>query len=93
MQTYGRKRKGAHGRRPDPSSEAGRALLGAAGVRQRELRENSDFLRMVVMEMNMKRSGKLETGKARLWLPPRQVGVGEEWQGRVPRRWVGESAY
>ena len=62
---------------PDPKSEAGRAL--AAGGqpigRQREPRENSDFLRVVVLEMNMRRGGKLEEtmpGRARIWLPPRQ---------------------
>ncbi|KAF2486331.1 hypothetical protein BDY17DRAFT_291278 [Neohortaea acidophila] len=81
----------------DPESELGRAVLGAAGVRQRELRENSDFLRVVVLEMNMKREGKLEMGKARIWLPPRRDGiaVGEaERRGKsVPSRWVGVSAY
>lgn len=44
-------------------------------VRQREVRENPDFLRVIVLEMNMRRGGKLsETapGKARLVLPPRQ---------------------
>lgn len=43
--------------------------------RQREPRENSDFLRMVVMEMNMRRSGKLRDDiptRARVWLPPRK---------------------
>ena len=95
MQTYTRgRRKSGHKRgNLDPQSEAGRALLGAAGVRQREPRENSDFLRVVVMEMNMKRSGKLEYGKAKLWLPPRKVGADEEPSGKVPKRWVGESAY
>lgn len=46
----------------------------APEARQREPRENSDFLRIVVMEMNMRRKGKLADdakGKARLWLPPR----------------------
>ena len=43
--------------------------------RPREPRENSDFLRIVVLEMNMRRVGKLDsgaTGKARIWLPPRR---------------------
>lgn len=64
-------------------------------MRPRELRENPDFLRMVVMEMNMKRSGKLEMGKARIWLPPRQVGGMDldDGEGKVPRRWVGQTAY
>ena len=82
MQTYGGRRKAqaqAPTRRsPDPDSEAGRALaaaaaqLVAAGARQREPRENSDFLRVVVLEMNMRREGKLEAGRARIWLPPRR---------------------
>ncbi|KAF4553872.1 Hypothetical protein D9617_6g096050 [Elsinoe fawcettii] len=60
---------------PDPGSEAGRALAGPPLVRQREPRENSDFLRVVVLEMSMRRVGKLEEtvgGRARIWLPPRQ---------------------
>ena len=43
--------------------------------RPREPRENSDFLRVVVMEMNMRRAGKLDgEGRARLWLGPRNDG-------------------
>lgn len=44
--------------------------------RQREPRENSDFLRMIVLEMNMRKVGKLATttpGRAKLWLPARQM--------------------
>ncbi|TGZ80577.1 hypothetical protein EX30DRAFT_349407 [Ascodesmis nigricans] len=44
-------------------------------VRQREQRENSDFLRVIVLEMNMRREGKLSDtaqGRARFVLPPRQ---------------------
>ncbi|EMC98074.1 hypothetical protein BAUCODRAFT_412362 [Baudoinia panamericana UAMH 10762] len=93
MQTYTRARRRASEKRsssPDPSTEAGRALLALAGVRQREPRENSDFLRVVVLEMNMRREGKLDSGKARIWLPPRQVtGVLSE----SPLRCVGLSAY
>ena len=94
MQTYSRGRRKSSIKRsgPDPQFEAGRALLGATGVRQRELRENGDFLRVVVMEMNMKRSGKLATGRAKMWLPPRQASPSPERTGRVPARWVGESA-
>lgn len=43
--------------------------------RQREPRENSDFLRVIVLEMNMRKLGKLgegSPGRARLWLPARQ---------------------
>ncbi|KAK6406499.1 hypothetical protein LTR95_018655, partial [Oleoguttula sp. CCFEE 5521] len=65
-------------------TEAGR------GVRQREPRENSDFLRVVVLEMNMRREGKLEAGKAKIWLAPRRDGGIENETERVkgvPRRW------
>lgn len=94
MQTYNRGRKRSSPKRsaPNPSSEAGRALLGQVGGRQREVRENSDFLRVVVLEMNMRREGKLEQGKAKIWLPPRQSSADPVQQGRVPKRWVGESA-
>ncbi|KAI9713523.1 MAG: hypothetical protein M1820_000905 [Bogoriella megaspora] len=88
---------------PDPNSEAGRAMALAStdpgemqyAVRQREPRENSDFLRVVCLEMNMRRVGKLDAkkaGRARIWLPPR-VGEGPYGvQQGVPRRWVGVTA-
>lgn len=82
----------------DPQSEAGRAMQGS-GARPREPRENSDFLRVVVLEMNMRREGKLENGRARIWLPPRKMSPALATAGSVmasrepPRRWVGESAY
>ena len=64
----------------DTSTEAGRAMAGSPPlVRHREPRENSDFLRVVVLEMNMRREGKLEPsmgGRARIWLPPRTSSVG-----------------
>lgn len=71
--------------------------------RQREPRENSDFLRMVVLEMNMRRRGKLREDiptRARIWLPPRKNNphrlTGEYEDGEdndtVPSRWVGVSA-
>ncbi|KAK3061131.1 hypothetical protein LTS18_006956, partial [Coniosporium uncinatum] len=72
----------------------------------REPRENSDFLRVIVLEMNMRRSGKLDGkagGRAKVWLPPRKMGGGGgggiggaqesgRRRGSVPRRWVGEVA-
>ena len=70
--------------------------------RQREPRENSDFLRVVVLEMNMRRSGLLGDGmpgKARMALPARQpckkaeIEEVEAIEGRVPRRWVAVGAY
>lgn len=96
MQTYNRgRRRGSPARKggPNPNSEAGRALMGADGVRQREVRENPDFLRVVVLEMNMRREGKLEQGRARIWLPPREVSPAPGMSDRVPRRWQGVSAY
>ena len=67
-------------------------------TRQREPRENSDFLRIIVLEMNMRKVGKLsETspGRARLWLPARQVVKATEAEGEesgTPRRWVALAA-
>lgn len=49
-------------------------------ARQREPRENSDFLRVLVCEMEMRRRGKLRDdveGRACVWLPPRNVKVEE----------------
>ncbi|KAJ5832215.1 hypothetical protein N7474_000526 [Penicillium riverlandense] len=71
--------------------------------RQREPRENSHFLRMVVLEMNMRRSGKLREDiptRARIWLPPRKTNPhrlsadyddGANNDSTVPSRWVGVS--
>lgn len=94
LQTYNRGRKRPSPKRsaPSPGSEAGRALLGQVAGRQRDVRENSNFLRVVVLEMNMRREGKIEQGKAKIWLPPRQSSASPTQQGRVPQRWVGESA-
>ena len=52
----------------------------ASTQRPREPRENSDFLRVVVLEMNMRRAGKLkeDSGRARIWLGPRAESVEEE---------------
>jgi hypothetical protein len=70
--------------------------------RQREPRENSNFLRVVVLEMNMRRSGKLRDDiptRARIWLPARKTnnrlsGQYEDCDDNdtVPSRWVGVSA-
>lgn len=55
--------------------------------KHREPRENRDFLRVFVCEMEMRRAGKLSedlsTGHARLWLPP--VGA-ENGQIATPRK-------
>ena len=95
LQPYGRaRRKTVIKRGLDPHSEAGMALLGV-GVRQREPRENSDFLRVYVIETSMQRLGKLKGSRAKIWLPPMQVNqsAAEQTCEKVPKRWVGESAY
>jgi hypothetical protein len=101
MQTYDRRGRSKSRRRTsDPYSEAGRALSSSAPtVRQREPRENSDFLRVIVLEMNMRRVGKLDSkavGKARIWLPPRKLGSSKppafHSTGGVPDRWTGIAA-
>lgn len=56
----------------DPDANDGKGE--PVGVRHREPRENRDFLRVFVCEMQMRRNGKLSedlgAGRARLWLPP-----------------------
>lgn len=101
MQTYERRSRSQKNRRSraptsDPFSEAGRASVIEPTVRQREPRENSDFLRVIVLEMNMRRMGKLDSkavGKARIWLPPRKLVSGKSFTSStsngVPDRWVG----
>lgn len=99
LQTYDRRGRGKGKRRGvSPRSEAGRALASDPTTRQREPRENSDFLRVIVMEMNMRHDGKLDSkavGKARIWLPPRKMEMAEDLQEgcltgarRIPARWI-----
>ncbi|KAL8990813.1 MAG: hypothetical protein Q9177_000619 [Variospora cf. flavescens] len=75
------------------STEDGPA--GSAAPRHREPRENSDFLRVIVLEMNMRKVGKLSDaapGRARLWLPARQASMHDEDTGNAtPRRWKSVS--
>lgn len=65
----------------------------ASFSRQREPRENSDFLRIIVLEMNMRKKGKLADnppGRARLWLPPRQGLIDSKTKETgIPKRWMG----
>ena len=61
--------------------------------RQREMRENSDFIRIAVMEMAMRKRGKLDDqrpGRAQWALPPRRVSSKpyEVRSDGVPARWV-----
>lgn len=63
------------------------------GPRQREMRENSDFIRVAVMEMAMRKNGKLDEqrpGRARWALPPRKTSTKAYAIGNdgVPARWV-----
>lgn len=108
MQTYNR--SGSHGRRKGSfhvsASSVENDLLYDPEMppmaRQREPRENSDFLRMVVLEMNMRRSGKLRDDippRAKIWLPPRKGApyrllsfsdYGDD-DSAVPTRWIGIS--
>ena len=78
-----------------PPTELGRVLMGSPGIRQREIRENSGFMRMLACELNMKRSGKLKYVRTKVVKPPRPVNTWAEEprDEKVPRRWVGESAY
>jgi hypothetical protein len=101
MQTYDRRSRSSSRRRrgSDPYSEAGRAGVSVPAVRQREPRENSDFLRVIVLEMNMRRVGKLDAkavGRARIWLPPRKLGSGkapsQSSASGLPDRWVMTTA-
>jgi hypothetical protein len=99
MQTYDRRSRSSSRKRrsSDPLSEAGRALSSSPAVRQREPRENCDFLRVIVLEMNMRRNGKLDTkavGKARIWLPPRKPCAIQPApaDGTVPNRWIAKLA-
>jgi hypothetical protein len=92
MMTYTRKRK------PSPVRTVNEVPEALIGGRQREPRENGDFLRVIVLEMNMRRSGKLDPkapGRARVWLPPRKSApenVGGTVQKKTaPSRWVGVS--
>lgn len=63
----------------DPNANDGK---GEIGFRHREPRENRDFLRVFVCEMQMRRSGKLSedlsAGRARLWLPPVVVDAAKQ---------------
>lgn len=63
------------------------------GPRQREIRENSDFIRIAVMEHLMRKRGKLDDqreGHARWLLPPRQLNskVYDIGPDGVPVRWI-----
>lgn len=109
MQTYRRSRGRGHKRNHFHVVSQGRDKISSFDPevppmsRQREPRENSDFLRMVVLEMNMRRCGKLREDiptRARIWLPARKSNpyrlTGDyddsDDNEAIPSRWVGVSA-
>lgn len=74
-------------------AKAGHQAAHVPGMRQREMRENPDFIRIAVMEMAMRRRGKLDdqkTGRARWALPPRRPSAKpyEVGSNGVPSRWI-----
>lgn len=76
-----------------PSTSTRDAAPPLPAVRQREMRENPDFIRIAVMEMIMRRRGKLDNskpGRARWALPPRKTSAKPYEIGAdgVPERWV-----
>lgn len=74
---------------PKNRDTADNPSLGSNIARQREPRENSDWLRILVLEMNMRRSGKFSEeaeSHARVALPPRKVDDKCVQPGR--NRWI-----
>lgn len=100
MQTYKISRSGKSpppiiiSRRTLPTAEEVFADVSAGPVaRQRDMRENSDFIRIAVMEMAMRKNGKLDDqkpGRARWALPPRKPATKpyEIGANGVPTRWI-----
>ncbi|KAI9649317.1 hypothetical protein NHQ30_001889 [Ciborinia camelliae] len=101
MQTYkvskcpkGSSPTGLNNRRRQGNAEQAFAEVAIGPVaRQRDMRENGDFIRIAVMEMAMRKNGKLDDrkpGRARWALPPRQppskpYEIGNDG---VPLRWT-----
>ncbi|QSZ37217.1 hypothetical protein DSL72_009311 [Monilinia vaccinii-corymbosi] len=100
MQTYkvskspkGSSPTGLHRRRQGNSEQAFAEVASGPVARQRDMRENSDFIRIAVMEMAMRKNGKLDDrkpGRAKWALPPRQAPskpyeIGDDG---VPLRWT-----
>jgi hypothetical protein len=77
---------------PAPASQPAAVPLPPA-IRPREPRENPEFIRIAVLEMAMRRAGKLDEkspGRARWALPPRKCSnrpcaIGADG---VPERWI-----
>ncbi|KAI1144196.1 hypothetical protein F5Y05DRAFT_401291 [Hypoxylon sp. FL0543] len=75
------------------SSKSATAYVFPPGPRQREIRENSDFIRIAVLEHLMRKRGKLDDqreGHARWLLPPRKTASKpyEIGPDGIPARWV-----
>ncbi|KAH6654464.1 hypothetical protein BKA67DRAFT_658761 [Truncatella angustata] len=78
---------------PPASPKVSAPLTFPPGPRQREIRENSDFIRIAVLEHLMRKRGKFDTsqeGHARWLLPPRKASSKpyEIGSDGVPARWV-----
>lgn len=79
-----------------PTTKSERAAMLPAVMRPREMRENPDFIRIAVMEMAMRKRGKLDDrkpGRARWALPPRKAPIKsadaeEIGPNGVPTRWI-----
>lgn len=76
-----------------PASTVALAADSGPLARQRDMRENSDFIRVAVMEMLMRKKGKLDDqrpGRARWALPPRKPPTKpyEIAENGVPVRWI-----
>jgi len=100
MQTYKVSRPGKGSspavisRRTQSTTEDDLIMTAGPVARQRDMRENSDFIRIAVMEMAMRKKGKLDDqkpGRARWALPPRQAPTKpyEIREDGVPVRWIG----
>ncbi|TVY21810.1 hypothetical protein LARI1_G000186 [Lachnellula arida] len=81
--------------RRSQSNEDDFAQVAGPVARQREIRENSDFLRIAVMEMAMRKNGKLDDrkpGRAIWALPAREAPTKAYERGKdgVPLRWVAQ---
>ncbi|KAI0180326.1 hypothetical protein GGR52DRAFT_238704 [Hypoxylon sp. FL1284] len=99
MQTYKVQRSKGSPAAGRPASQAGGsaksppAYVSPPGPRQREMRENSDFIRIAVLEHLMRKRGKLDDqreGRARWLLPPRKSSSRPYEIGTdgIPARWA-----
>lgn len=102
MQTYrvqrskGVSRSARQGAHASNSNKASSVSVVPPGPRQREMRENPDFIRIAVLEHLMRKTGKLDVqreGHARWLLPPRKATTKpyEIGPGGVPVRWISTS--